>query len=373
LLAFRLPPKSKPDYFFPVKACSYCGRDNKDEARHCFECGTEFPLFRPEDDDLMAAASSQEESAIGLDQLDYGFEFLEGYSRPDWKTIHTFVKDHISPEDRSMAWRLIAAKWLEQLAKDLGGPSRVHESALFLCLSELDAATTRALLATGKSMIGSIRNYLKEAAWTGFHGKHVLLLFSDLDDYFAYISYYYPEGHHALSAGIFLRAGYAHIALPFVSLHSTEDVLRHELVHNLLCHLPIPTWLNEGLAVAIERERSRHSGFLDRDLADRHGGFWNESNIQSFWAGKSFHVPGQESELSYSLAQILVTLLSGQGKEFNAFIAQANWRDAGQEAARTVMGRDLGEVASQFLGPGNWRPQRKAISDHFQAGRRKGG
>jgi hypothetical protein len=27
----------------------------------------------------------------------------------------------------------------------------------------------------------------------------------------------------------------------------------HELTHNLLCHLPIPLWLNEGLAVLIEQ------------------------------------------------------------------------------------------------------------------------
>jgi hypothetical protein len=30
------------DIVWAVKACSYCGRKNDDEARYCFECGTEF-------------------------------------------------------------------------------------------------------------------------------------------------------------------------------------------------------------------------------------------------------------------------------------------------------------------------------------------
>lgn len=356
-LAFLLPFEANLGHILPVKACTYCGSDNNEDARHCLECGTEFSDSQEE----MPATTFPIESGIDLSQLDMGFEISERFSRPNWKAISAFVKTNISKEDYPTVWRIIPEKWLEQMAKDLGGASRVYRSDNFLCLSDVTPEITRTLLAYAESVLGTIRGSLKEAAWTGFYGKHVLLLFSDLDDYFAYISFYYPEGSHALSSGVFLRQGYAHIALPYENTLSAEHVLVHELVHNLLSRLPIPLWLNEGLAVVIEGRVSRFPFRVDADMVDRHGRHWSEENIQAFWAGKSFNVPGEESELSYSLAPILVTLLSEKGGDFITFIRNADWRDAGQEAALTILDRDLGDVAGEFLGPGNWRPQRKAI------------
>jgi hypothetical protein len=101
---------------------------------------------------------------------------------------------------------------------------------------------------------------------------------------------------------------------------------------------------------------------VDYELADRHRTHWNEANIQTFWAGKSYDVPGDESELSYSLGAILVMLLSEKAG-FADFIKAADWRDAGQDAAINVLEQDLGEVLGGFLGPGNWRPQRKIIAE----------
>jgi len=301
-----------------------------------------------------------------MSQLDMRFETLEGFSRPDWKALHAFVKQNVQKDDWGAAWTFIAQKWLEQLATDLGGGARVHRSRNFLCLSDLGSERTLSLLAYAESVILVIRQALREAAWTGFHGKHVLLIFSDPDDYFAYVSYYYREGRHPQSGGVFITRGYAHIAFPHSNPRSAEHTLVHELVHNLLCHLPIPAWLNEGLAVLIERRVARYPFLLDKDLVERHYQHWNASNIQSFWAGESFHVPGEDHKLSYSLSEILVNLLSEKGPDFITFIKNADWRDAGLDAALNILDRDLGAVASEFLGPGNWRPQRKAISEFFK-------
>lgn len=301
---------------------------------------------------------------IDLSNLDFGFEVIEGFSRPNWKAIHAFVQTKVPKEDWSGTWICIAEKWLDEMAKDLGSPCRVHRSGNFLCLSDLDEENTRTLLSYAESVLGIIRVVLGEAAWTGYLGKHVLLFFSDPDDYFAYISFYYPEGTHALSSGVFLASGYAHVALPCVNQSSAEHVLVHELVHNLLCHLSIPAWLNEGLAMVIEERVFRRSFLIDHELVDRHAAHWNDKNIQAFWAGESFHVPGEESELSYSLARILITLLSENAKDFKGFIMNADWHDAGQDAALAILNRDLGEVAAEFLGVGNWRPQRLAISEY---------
>jgi hypothetical protein len=50
---------------------------------------------------------------------------------------------------------------------------------------------------------------------------------------------------------------------------------------------------------------------------------------------------------------------------FVEFIKAADWRDAGQDAALNFLEQDLGEVLGGFLGPGNWRPQRKAIAGYL--------
>ena len=222
------------------------------------------------------------------------------------------------------------------------------------------------MLAYTESALKRIRSSLGEAAWSGFHGKHVLLLFADHDRYLEYISYFFREGEHPASWGVFLRWGYAHIALAGASTWFGEQVIVHELVHNLLCHLPLPRWLNEGLATSLECRIARQLFDLNADLIDRHRAHWNATNIQSFWAGTSFGVPGDDCELSYSLGQILATLLSEKGPSFISFVKHAEWKDGGQAAAERFLGQDLGEAAAGFLGPGNWSPNREAIAQLWE-------
>jgi hypothetical protein len=99
------------------------------------------------------------------------------------------------------------------------------------------------------------------------------------------------------------------------------------------------------------------------ELAERHFAFWNEENFQPFWAGTSFFQPGDPNQLSYSLDEVCVKLLSekGDATSFGAFLEAARSDDAGQTAALDVLGVDLGEIAGTFLGEGNWRPRRRAM------------
>jgi hypothetical protein len=105
------------------------------------------------------------------------------------------------------------------------------------------------------------------------------------------------------------------------------------------------------------------------ELAERHIGFWTEKNIQSFWAGTSFCEPGDANQLSYSLAEVFVKLLSEKGdrQALCAFLQAANQDDAGQTAAIDILSADLGQIAETFLGEGNWRPQRKAMIGCWEA------
>jgi hypothetical protein len=82
-------------------------------------------------------------------------------------------------------------------------------------------------------------------------------------------------------------------------------------------------------------------------------------------------MPGDDSQLSYSLGEILVNLLSEKGADFIEFVKAADWRDAGQDAAVNFLGQGLEEFLGGFLGPGNWRPQRKAIADSLKTSEQK--
>ena len=196
----------------------------------------------------------------------------------------------------------------------------------------------------------------------------MIFAFNEQDDYYSYISYFYPEGQHALSAGIFLKLGYGHIALPFSRIQEAKQVLIHELTHNCLFGLRIPIWLNEGLSQRMEQTvgpgglRPRNV-VLDRELAAEHHAFWTEQNIQEFWAGTSFYRPGDGNKLSYSLGEILVEVLSGQWGDFLDFVEHADPRDGGQDAALKFLDRCLGDAVGGFLGPGEWRPNRKKITE----------
>jgi hypothetical protein len=340
---------------------------------NCRECGTEFPAApasEPRDTEITAKRepAGVAEPLTSLTGLDMGFELSEGFSRPNWRAIWDFVKAHVPADDQSAAVDYITARWLQELAQNLGGGAQVHRSGNFYCLSDLEAKTTDSLLKYAESALDTVRGYLGKAAWSGYRGRHVLLFFSDPDDYYAYVSYYYRDGTHILSGGIFLRGGYAHIALPYHNTLTAQHTLPHELTHNLLCHLPIPLWLNEGLAVVLEGMVTRRAFLMDRELADRHRNHWNETNIQAFWAGKTFDNPGDDSQLSYNLGSILVGLLSEQGADFAEFIRAADWRDAGQDAAVNFLGHGLEETVAGFLGPGNWRPQRRAIKEILNVG-----
>jgi hypothetical protein len=351
-------------HIYCVKACGYCGRENEPVAAHCRECGTEFSVHEttPETD-VTAETLRVEQPFTDLSDLDMGFETVEGFSWPHWKTIREFVKAHVPKDDLPAVANQIAYKWLKELAGDLGGEAKVFCSPNFFCLSDLEPQKTRGLLDYMESTLRKLGGFLRSAAWNGYDGKHVILVFADGDDYFAYTSYFHKAGVHILTSGMFIRRGYAHIAMPYVNPWSAQHVMVHELTHNLLCHLPMPLWLNEGLAVTSEKLVLDEAFILEREKVERHRRHWNESNIQAFWAGKTYDMPGDDSELSYSLGEIMVRLLAEQSQEFIPFVKMADWRDAGQGAAVEILGMGLEEVLGGFLGPGDWRPQRKAISE----------
>jgi len=384
-----------------LKSCSYCGSENDDNRQHCLECGTELlsvsqngqpKVTRETKDCAFCSTENPADRQVcllcGNDLIpthpksnsfrfeSEGLELLEpileyesehGYSYPDWEKFWLQVNAGIPRSSRDAVYRRAARQWVSQLCEDLGGNYRGYESASFLLMCAEGRKVSETLLQYSENAQAAITERIGKLKAREVFGKQTLLIFSEDDDYFTYISHYYPEGTHNLSSGIFISAGYGHVALPFRFAFSAKAVLIHELVHNSLFHLPIPTWLNEGLAQRIERHMGNHGFVLDGDLAQRHREFWDTENIQRFWAGYSFGEPGDSSQLSYSLGEILVELLTGDYVAFLDFVSEADWRDAGQDAAVRILDKDLGAALEGFLGSGDWRPNRKKLSDIFKA------
>jgi hypothetical protein len=187
-------------------------------------------------------------------------------------------------------------------------------------------------------------------------------MFARLDEYYRYITYFYPEGEHPMSGGVCLSGeGYVHFAFPTPDYSGYRSVLAHELTHGCLAHLPIPTWLNEALAMRMEEVVCGSGTFgLDGELYDRHVAHWNADSIQAFWTGESWEIPGDSFELSYSLAQLLWRKievdLGASHERVVRFIADAQSKDGGEAACQAVLDTSLGDLVTDFLGEGEWKP-----------------
>ena len=362
-----------------MKKCPYCGKGNADSQQCCDGCGTELDEeARSQGSEIVDAEHGEgflpELQPADVSSIDMGFSIVEGFSRPDWKLIRQGIKESIPQDEWPQAWRAIARTWVAQLREDLGGSYHCEESERFLLLTAQSAKNDRDLLTMAEQSLTFIEGKLGPASLSARRqilGKRVLLVFSEQDDYYSYISYYYPEGHHSTSAGVFLGKGYGHIALPFSDMSMARNVIIHELMHNSLWGLPLPVWLNEGLSQRIERAitsggRIRESPIVSRETAREHDNYWNEQNIQEFWAGTLFYRPGKGNELSYNLGEILVEVLSEKRDDFLNFILAASHQDAGQDAALKCLNRSLGDALGGFLGPGDWQPQQQIIKELWE-------
>jgi hypothetical protein len=184
------------------------------------------------------------------------------------------------------------------------------------------------------------------------------MMFDSQDYYYLYISHFYPEtGEFALSGGIFINQGYGHFALPYQDLHESESAAAHELTHACLSHLPLPLWLNEGIAKTMEHAITNSDPLhITHEVLEQHKIFWKSDNIQQFWSGASFFRPDEGNKLSYHLARLAVKSISHDYERFKQFVLTAHARDAGENAAETCLGGSLGGLISQLLGEGEWTP-----------------
>jgi hypothetical protein len=183
-------------------------------------------------------------------------------------------------------------------------------------------------------------------------GPDILIVFENGEQYYRYVSYYYPEaGEFSISGGMFIDDGCAHFVTVKDDLWRMERTIAHEMTHCCLSHLELPAWLNEGIAVNTEQLLCGHGGETStpREMWAKHRRFWRPKLIQEFWSGKSFLRIGESNMLSYDLARIMVEQMAKDRVSFKRFVLAADRKDAGADAASEHIGIDLGEFACAVL------------------------
>jgi hypothetical protein len=223
-----------------------------------------------------------------------------------------------------------------------------------------------------------VQRLLEELAQPADSGKEILLLFADAEAYYRYLSGVHPgEDDSPLSAGVYLHGPCGHFVEHGEEMWRFEPTIVHEMTHSQLSHLPIPAWLNEGMAVNSEQKLTRMGAdvWSVLELEDKHRGFWTPESIQEFWSGAAYLRSDEGNELAYDLGRIIVNGACRDWKAFKDFVSQAEGRDAGDMAARACLDLDLGEFVRHFLGartgewgprPDSWRgpPERGAFAPH---------
>jgi hypothetical protein len=293
----------------------------------------------------------------------------EGLPRPQWDLIASWFESRQSSDAPQEAWISVERAWLAELVTALGAGYVVVESENFLALVPTAGEIGRSLLPFAEQCRASLLTVLGEVAdFEGF-GKVVLMTMEDRDDYYRYISHFYPEGDHGGSAGINIRQGFSHVVLNGTFRWEWQSIVAHELTHVSLTHLSMPQWIEEGLAQMFEHDMAGRSLLLvDGEMAAGHKRYWGKKGLDAFWRGDGFSRPGKVQELSYQLAEILARFLVEESRprwfgwsresqrKFFAFLRDARAIDCGEASCRQWLGFGLSELAARFLGPGSWSP-----------------
>ena len=294
-----------------------------------------------------------------LSPIDDAIIIRDKLPRPKWDVIATWVDAHVEPDALNETWTQIARDWLLRLSRSLPSSYALHESPEFLLLAAEKTLANHVLNSLERAR-RIILNTLDGVAIDQGYGKHVVLLFADIDSYYDYVVDFYPdEGEFALSGGMFFDVGYGHFAVCPTYGDDYERVIAHELNHTLLRHLPLPLWLNEGVTQFMEDVVLDSTYFsVDHEIRRRHREYWTAETIHMFWSGESFFLPDDGQELSYHLSQVLFrNLMSDHPNCVKDVLNNANFPDAGNAAFVDSCKSSLAERVSQFLGNGPWAPR----------------
>lgn len=264
-----------------------------------------------------------------------------GFSHPDWTRLTEPAAVYVD-------------SWLARLKEESGPEFRLDRSAHFLMLSPYSQRKAGYQLQFLEHSRERLLSWLGPAARLP-QGKHLALIFANPEQYWRYLSYHTPD-QGGNSSGMCLRQHAVHIVtFDHEEVDTLQNILCHELTHDLLSDRKVPLWLEEGLCQLLPGSRGTRDfrGQLAelQEVAERYG-LWD------FWTGQAFGLYDKRQELAYTLSEALIRLLLDHpgSANFGLFLSQADIDDSGQATFQEHYGSRLEELVATFLGPGDWRP-----------------
>ena len=298
---------------------------------------------------------------ICIEEISDYFDYRNGYPRPAWELIQNWVDGLPADSDFHFVWTEVVANWLGRLSDHLQDNYSIWESQNFLIVcNRAKADCERLVLFCERARRQILETLGKVVVDEGF-GKIVILILTDSDDYYDYVSDWYPDdGEFGGSSGMFLSGHYPHIVVFAGPSALCEATIAHELTHFFLRHLDLPLWLNEGITQIVEREiAGLWSQERDQELSRKHAKWWNSATIQEFWTGTSFSAADDRQQLSYDLAlQMVSQLLHRFPQTFAEFLSSASSVDAGDAALWNSCRLSLNQCVADILGNQDWSPKR---------------
>jgi hypothetical protein len=288
-----------------------------------------------------------------------------GFPHLDLHGLWPLAEAESDERKRELIFQTAQLQWLEALLPVFGESWTLsHQPECWFLLAapptENDGKR-RLLMDLAAKIIGEMNHDFPSLFKPQGCGFIVVLLFTDHELYYRYVESF-ENGHPLLSGGMFCGGRNPHILINGSYQGSAEATLIHELAHLLLHHRQLPLWLDEALAMAVERRfGSRSLHLVDgADELRQHLSLWNERSIQDFWSGRSWQEDQDLMSASYFLAHLLLerllSFLGGDRRRFEAFASTAKWHDGGAAACLEVCGTSLGSLISLILGTGEWEP-----------------
>lgn len=300
--------------------------------------------------------------------LPHFFVQHENLPQLDGHRLMSWLDGNVAAEFRTSMWEEAKRAWLLHMRDALGANFQIAESKTTLVLSSLNPNTARTTANFMSNALEQVLGVLDGIAQAPQRGKDILIVFEDVESYFRYLSFFYPDAT-ALgpSRGMYIRAGVGHFVAAKADLYATQSMMVQEMTRNCLAHLSLPLWLNVGIAVNTERQlvnKKSCGGCGSQQLHHKLLAYWNEIEIREFWSGASFQRADEGLQLSYELARIMVELLANDWPSFKNFVTNAHADDAGAAAAQAHLDMDLGELVCVLLE----RDYRAGWSPALQAG-----
>lgn len=275
--------------------------------------------------------------------------FESGLPHMDWDMAgHWLDRQDLHGARRESRLRGIAAAWLDELCEKLAADHERWRSARVEGIGPTGAIAND-LARFCEKAIRDIETALVKLRGPQPLPPIAIIAVASQASYYSVKAVTSPEGEWAASGGAYINQGagsFPMLVFPATAMHAVSDVIAHELAHHALHAMDLPLGIEEGIAQMMEERVTGRANFtFGEEMRERHRNYWLDGRIEQFVSGESFSSPtGEDQELSYHLAQVVVRgLLSNMPERFFEF-AKACRELGPEEAAQQHLGASLEDV-----------------------------